>query len=120
MKEDSTWPFNLNRAAEMERKTEGKIEARKETMKESLPVLPSKPVELPIRRKKYTSLPSVGVPSKAVDVREDKGGVCYNCGKKGHSFVDCLVKCGHCDLDGHKTMYCKLVHPRAKLAVKRA
>ncbi|RDW80081.1 hypothetical protein BP6252_04719 [Coleophoma cylindrospora] len=36
--------------------------------------------------------------------------VCYNCGKEDdHYFMDCMVDCGHCGADGHKTIYCPTI-----------
>jgi hypothetical protein len=34
---------------------------------------------------------------------------CYNCGKKGHLFMDCLSRCGKCNGDGHRTIDCGVV-----------
>jgi hypothetical protein len=34
---------------------------------------------------------------------------CYNCGKKGHWFMDCLSGCGKCNGDGHRTIDCGVV-----------
>jgi hypothetical protein len=34
---------------------------------------------------------------------------CYNCGKKGHCFMDCLSGCGKCGGDGHRTIDCGVV-----------
>jgi hypothetical protein len=33
----------------------------------------------------------------------------YNCGKKGHWFMDCLSGCGRCNGDGHRTIDCEVV-----------
>ena len=49
----------------------------------------------------------------------EKNMICYNCGKLEHSFVNCLVKCGHCGFDGHKTMYCESVCPTSKSTIKK-
>lgn len=43
---------------------------------------------------------------KAAD--EDKRE-CYNCGKKGHWFMDCLSGCGKCNGNGHRTIDCGVV-----------
>lgn len=40
--------------------------------------------------------------------KEDKRE-CYNCGKKGHWFMDCLSGCGKCNGDGHRTIDCGVV-----------
>lgn len=32
--------------------------------------------------------------------------VCYNCLGRGHRFMECVVMCGRCGRDGHRTVYC--------------
>lgn len=44
--------------------------------------------------------------------KDEREMLCYNCGKKGHCFVDCLAGCGRCQGDGHRTMDCKALRPR--------
>jgi hypothetical protein len=45
------------------------------------------------------------------DVKKD---ACYNCGKKGHWFMDCTVNCGRCGEDRHRTIDCIVVGHKAK------
>jgi len=41
--------------------------------------------------------------------RDEEKVECYNCGKKGHWFMDCLSGCGNCNGDGHRTIDCGVV-----------
>jgi hypothetical protein len=43
---------------------------------------------------------------------------CYNCGKKGHWFMDCLSGCGKCNGDGHRTIDCGVV--QVNIGLRRA
>ncbi|KAH7360380.1 hypothetical protein BKA65DRAFT_577094 [Rhexocercosporidium sp. MPI-PUGE-AT-0058] len=82
---------------------------REDTMKENLPVLKPKAVEISPRKRTYPGLFSVSSTLHGLDTKEEKDKLCYNCGKKGHWFVDCLVCCGHCKGDGHRTRDCNVV-----------
>jgi hypothetical protein len=44
--------------------------------------------------------------------------VCYNCGQKGHWFMDCLLGCGKCGKDGHRTIDCSVVRLHAGMLAK--
>lgn len=70
----------------------------------------------PTATKKYPSLLSVTV-SKLDD--EAKKRICYNCGKKGHWFMNCLLGCGKCGKDGHRTIDCSVVKLHATAMVKK-
>ncbi|KAE8443778.1 hypothetical protein EG329_001372 [Mollisiaceae sp. DMI_Dod_QoI] len=61
--------------------------------------------EIEVVKKKYPSLASVAVPGMGIGDEL----VCYNCGKKGHWFMDCEVACGRCRGDGHRTINCDLL-----------
>jgi hypothetical protein len=69
----------------------------------------------PTAAKKYPSLLSVTVP-KLDDEAEKR--ICYNCGQKGHWFMDCLLGCGKCGNDGHRTIDCSVVKWQAIHVVK--
>lgn len=58
--------------------------------------------------KKYKSWAEVALAKAG----EEEKVECYNCGKKGHWFMDCLSSCGKCNGDGHRTIDCgvKKVH----------
>ncbi|KUJ21382.1 uncharacterized protein LY89DRAFT_665814 [Mollisia scopiformis] len=43
---------------------------------------------------------------RSPDIPDGPDTLCYNCGKKGHWFIDCMVGCGRCGEDGHKTYHC--------------
>lgn len=94
-------------------------DAEKDTKKGSLPVLPSKSIEPSPHKKKYPSILSVSIAGHGLDTKEEKAQLCYNCGKKGHWFVDCLVSCGHCAKNGHRTMDCVVVGAKSKAAVMK-
>lgn len=36
--------------------------------------------------------------------------VCYNCGRQGHWFMDCVTGCGRCGGDGHRTIDCPILY----------
>jgi hypothetical protein len=59
----------------------------------------------------------VSVTVEKVDVKEEKQ-VCYNCGKKGHWFMDCLFGCGKCEGVGHRTIDCQVVKMHTGQVVK--
>ena len=63
--------------------------------------------------KKYPSLTSFAV-EKVVD-EEEESKICYNCGKKGHWFMNCISGCGRCNGDGHRTIDCVVVKPYVRL-----
>lgn len=54
----------------------------------------------------YPSLASVAVPQQGEIF---KNTVCYNCGDKGHVFMECTFGCGHCGNEGHRTIDCLIV-----------
>ncbi|KAH8758509.1 hypothetical protein F5882DRAFT_480240 [Hyaloscypha sp. PMI_1271] len=62
--------------------------------------------------KKYPSLTSVAV-EKVVDEEADSK-ICYNCGQKGHWFMNCTSGCGRCNGDGHRTIDCTVVKPHVR------
>lgn len=98
---------NFGRLSPAEGETREFKEVLKKNEKEHMSLLSPRPVALP-SKKNYPSLLSVGIVGKRVN-KEDKEKLCYNCGKKGHWFVDCLVRCGRCCGDGHRTMDCSIV-----------
>ncbi len=63
-------------------------------------------------KKKYRSLLSVGTMGMDKEDKEAGDKTCYNCGKKGHWFVDCFAGCGRCGGDGHRTMDCSVVRSK--------
>ncbi|PVH88974.1 hypothetical protein DL98DRAFT_159814 [Cadophora sp. DSE1049] len=119
MKEGSTRMTKEAKEGRLADKTEGIIEVGKQTKKENLPILLPKAVEPSPRRKRYTGLLSIAVPGHGVRSEEKTDAICYNCGKIGHWFVNCLVKCGHCGGDGHKTMCCETVRPQSQSTTKK-
>ncbi|KAH7409453.1 hypothetical protein BKA64DRAFT_639744 [Cadophora sp. MPI-SDFR-AT-0126] len=117
-KGDSTGQVRKEEEPRPENRTQGKHEARNGMKKEDLPLLRPKAVEPSPRRKKYPSLLSLAVPGHKMKP-VDKSPICYNCAKKGHLFVNCLVKCGHCGGDGHKTMCCETIYLKSDSANKK-
>jgi hypothetical protein len=65
-------------------------------------------------RKKSAEHPSL----VSVAIGEGEKSICYNCGKKGHWFMDCLVGCGRCGGGGHRTIDCEAVKQHIGLMVK--
>lgn len=94
-------------------------EKKKESRKQALPAareehtkaISPKPAA-PAVKPRFLSLLSVAVVGSGLDSEAEKQKLCYNCGKKGHWFVDCLVGCGRCAGDGHRTMDCSIVSSR--------
>ena len=68
------------------------------------------PSPSPARKEKFAVLPPVPL-TFSEDVKKD---ACYNCGKKGHWFMDCVVNCGRCGEDGHRTIDCIIVGHKTK------
>ena len=95
-------------------KTDAKTQVGNNAKKEKL----SRPkaVEPSSKRKSYPNLLPVTVEGPKL---RGKNTICYNCGKGEDTFVDCLVKCGHCGRDGHKTMYCESVRATSKSAIQK-
>jgi hypothetical protein len=63
--------------------------------------------------KREPSLPaSVSVAATRSLECDEEGKLCYNCGRKGHSFMDCVARCGRCEGDGHKTMDCSIFNAK--------
>jgi hypothetical protein len=79
------------------------------------PAKPRVATPSPITTRKYPSRLSVTV-WKLDDEAEKR--VCYNCGRKGHWFIDCLLGCGKCGEDGHRTIDCSVVKLHATTMVK--
>jgi len=67
-------------------------------------------------RNTFLPLLSIGMGSGAAGRREE---VCYNCGGKGHWFMDCVVGCGRCGGDGHRTLDCIVLYRPIGGGVKR-
>ena len=87
-----------------ETKTNRSIASPDVSRQRSAKLSPHKPkVEL----KKYPNSTSVLIGT--VDDEDGKKKICYNCGKKGHWFMDCKVGCGKCGGDGHRTIDCLVV-----------
>lgn len=57
-------------------------------------------------KKRYPGLQPFLVSKLLVTPQND---VCYNCGRSGHSFMDCKVMCGSCNGSGHKTIWCSVL-----------
>ncbi len=66
---------------------------------------------------KYPSSESIMTGSLDEEIRANT--ICYNCGKKGHWFMDCKRGCGKCGGDGHVTIDCIIIRPRIGLGNKR-
>ncbi|KAH6720176.1 hypothetical protein BKA61DRAFT_708380 [Leptodontidium sp. MPI-SDFR-AT-0119] len=98
---------DINKEVTQERKMETNRETKKENLK-------PKAIEPSPRKRKYPSLLSVAVAGHGLDTKEERKKLCYNCGKKGHWFVDCLVSCGHCKGNGHRTMDCSIVGAKSR------
>ncbi|KAK0109928.1 hypothetical protein ONS95_002597 [Cadophora gregata] len=98
--------------------TEGKGGGRADTKEENLSLLKTKAVGPSLERKKSSGLLAVDAPGHGQQT-EGKKAICFNCGKTGHEFLDCLVKCGHCGKDGHKTFCCKMRYPKSTYSTKK-
>jgi len=66
-----------------------------------------------LEAKKYPN--SISVIIGSLDDEEGKKKICYNCGKKGHWFMDCKIGCGKCGGDGHRTIDCVVVRSHMAL-----
>ncbi|KAI9055241.1 hypothetical protein LZ554_000205 [Drepanopeziza brunnea f. sp. 'monogermtubi'] len=72
--------------------------------------LPLRQVTSSMAKKREPSSPFVSVaPVRGLADREEEEKLCYNCGRKGHSFMECVAGCGRCEGDGHKTIDCSIV-----------
>ncbi|EKD20849.1 uncharacterized protein L3040_000954 [Drepanopeziza brunnea f. sp. 'multigermtubi'] len=101
------WPLRV-RGDAREPKVEEATE--KETNNVIKKLFPLRQVTSSSTRTREPSLPFVSVTAvRGLAYREEEEKLCYNCGRKGHSFMECVAGCGRCEGDGHRTMDCSIV-----------
>ncbi len=90
----------------------------KEMDTRSMPEVSTNEISAGIRQEKSEKAYNTWRAKVVEKAGEEDKRECYNCGKKGHWFIDCLSGCGKCNGDGHRTIDCGVV--KVHIGLRRA